>query len=83
MGKERQINFSKNRDFRGKRGIPWKNGGFGSFLWKNRGLVEKYGFSGLWSKIGVLVENAGFFEKWGFRGFLVNKSGKSREEPGI
>ena len=53
-------------------------------------MVENRGFSGkmrvfwgVWLKIGVLVENAGFFEKWGFRGFLVNKSAKSRKEPGI
>ena len=38
---------------------------------------------GVWSKIEGLVGNGGFFEKWGFRGFLVKKSGKSREEPGI
>ena len=24
-----------------------------------------------------------FIEKWGFRGFLVKKSGKSREGPGV
>ena len=34
-------------------------------------------------KLGFLWKNWGFLEKWGFRGFLVNKSGKSREEPGI
>ena len=51
---------------------------------KNRGFSGKMGvLMGLWSKIGILVENGGFFGKWGFRGFLVNKSGKSREEPGI
>ena len=31
----------------------------------------------------IFRKNGGFFGKWGFRGFLVNKSGKSRKEPGI
>ena len=58
--------------------------------------MEKWGFSDLWLKIGVLVENGGFFgklgfwwknrgflEKRGFRGFLVKNFGKIRKEPGI
>ena len=34
-------------------------------------------------KMRFLWKNRGFIEKRGFRGFLVNKSGKIREEPGI
>ena len=57
------------------------------FSWKIeifRGVWSKIdGFGVLWLKREVLVEKSRFFEKWGFRGFLVNKSGKSRKEPGI
>ena len=64
--------------------FSWKNGGFPGCVVKNRSFRGKmWVFLDVWSKIGVLVENGGFFGKWGFRGFLVNNSGKSREEPGI
>ena len=42
---------------------------------ENRGGMVKN--RGVWGRKGF------FIEKGGFRGFLVNKSGKSREEPGI
>ena len=49
----------------------------------NGGREDRVGYGGFSGKIGVWWKNGGFFGKWGFCGILVNKSGKSREEPGI
>ena len=57
-----------------KIGVFVGKGSFPGFQTKIRVLIEKLGF--LW-------KNDGFFEKWGFHGFLVKKSAKIREEPGI
>ena len=75
----------------GKRGVLWKNRRFGGKMGVFRGLglkigglVGKWGFTGGYGrKLRFQWKNDGFFEKWGFRGFLVKKSGKIREEPGI
>ena len=58
-----------------------EKGCFPGSLVEKKGFSEKTGGSG-W-KLGFWGKNRGFFEKWGFPRFLVNKSGKSREEPGI
>ena len=56
----------------------------GGFIEKSGVFVEKGG--DLWGREvcrDLWWKNGGFSGKWGFRGFLVKKSGKSREEPGI
>ena len=54
------------------------------FPGKSKGLVGKWGFRGFMDENqGFGWKNWGFIEKRGFHGILVNKSGKSRKEPGI
>ena len=54
-------------------GVPLVNGGSG----------DRVGYGGFSVKMGFSWKNRGFFGKCGFHGFLVNKSRKSRKEPGI
>ena len=70
---------AKNRGFSGK------GKGFSGFMVENWGFSGKMRFLGMYEQKSWFFwwKNRGFIEKWGFRGFLINKSGKSREEPGI